>query len=120
MIVNRKDPKFRSLLAIVESVTRPYRKHNIIVLHYDSVELHDTYWDGGSRSSYSLVSCPGKMAPCCLRRLPHYAPPQFGGPREPIKVSIDPGCAVVTTGIFCGKTATATVTLSAVDFEALE
>lgn len=119
MIVNRKDPKFRALLQIVESVEK-YRKHDIVVQHYDTVELHDTYWDGGSRSSYALVAHV-TTRPSCIRRYPHYAPSQFGGPKESPRIELKtPGFAIVTTGMFCGKTATATVTLSAADFEALE
>jgi hypothetical protein len=116
VIINRKDPKFAALLEIVRAVDRSYKKHAVIVMHYPSIELTGTYWDGGSRESYALVSlAAGRLS--CIRKYPQYAPPQFGGPREPVKVNIEPGFAMVTTGTFCGKPATASLTMSQADFD---
>jgi hypothetical protein len=118
MIINRKDPKFAALLEIVRAVDRSYKKHAVILNHYPTVELTGTYWDGGSRESYALVSLAAGR-PSCIKRYPQYAPPQFGGPSKPVKVEIEGGFAMVTTGTFCGKTATASLTMSQSDFDAV-
>jgi len=116
VIIKRNDPKFRTLRDMVECVGGPYRKHAVIVHIGTSAELHGTYWDGGSRSSYALVDTRRIGT---IRTFPQYAPPQFGGPSEPVRVDIRPGQALQERGTFCGKTATASLTMSQSDFDAV-
>lgn len=118
MIVKRGEPKWSALSAIVYAVSANYKKHSIIVTLADSCELHDTYWDGGSRSN-ALVDTAAKPTPYRVKRFPQYAPPQFGGPQSVPVVQIKPGDAIVSTGLFCGKTATASITMRRETFEGL-
>ena|SRR5258708_4750850 len=67
MIVKKGQPKFVALAAIVNSVGQ-FRKHSIIVTLADTVELHGTYWGGGTRSTYTLVDAIRVGA---IRRFPH-------------------------------------------------
>jgi len=64
------------------------------------VTLSDTYWSGGSRSSYALVSLtdPPRSIP-----LPQFDPPQFGGPRQSPEIELRPDVCVVELSIFRGK-----------------
>lgn len=93
------------LLRVVRAVDPKYRKHKVILCVYEQVTLSGTYWDGGSRSSYTAVDIKtGRVGPA-----PQYNPPQFGGPVEAPRVDIPDGVAIVETGFFCGKPKTATV-----------
>jgi hypothetical protein len=56
-------------------------------------------WDGGSRDIDHLLT-GGRMVENVTQMQP------FGGLREPPKVTLDQTHALVTTGTFCGKTAT--------------
>ena len=88
-----------------------YKKHKAFVHVAETVSLSGTYWDSGSRSTYTAV----RLADGYSLGAPQYAPPQFGGPRETPVVEIPSGVVIVETGIFCGKPATASVTISPVD-----
>lgn len=68
----------------------------------ESVPLSGTYWDGGSRTSYYVANLGTGEA----RALPHFDPPQFGGPQKtPIQeIPADkPGAAIVALSTFCGR-----------------
>lgn len=65
----------------------------------EKVSLSGTAWDGGSRSSYFCV----RLTDGTNVALPHFDPPQFGGPVETPVVEIPPECAIVQHTIFCGK-----------------
>lgn len=96
------------VLRVIRAVDPSYRKHKAILRVCESVTLSGTYWDGGSRSTYTAVNLStGRNSGA-----PQYDPPQFGGPRTDPRVSIPEGVAIVQTGIFCGKTATAFVYLN--------
>ena len=103
MIITIKDyPFIRRLIAKVTN----NRKQKAIITFCDKVTLSGTFWDGGSRSTYTLVTWstdnPNDMV---AQPLAQYAPPQFGGPKQDPVVVIGDNQAVVETGIFCGKVA---------------
>jgi hypothetical protein len=64
-----------------------------------NVELQGTYWEGGSRSTYAGVNLSTRQS----ATLPHYDPPQFGGPTTTPVVPVQPGMAIVEHKIFLGK-----------------
>lgn len=76
------------------------RKFKAVVTS-EPVTLSDTYWDGGTRSTYALINLStGARLPASGKAL---SPPQFGGAVEPIRVNIPSGFALVKHSIFCGK-----------------
>jgi hypothetical protein len=93
------------LLRVIRAVDPSYRKRNAVVHIAETCELHGTYWDGGSRNSYTAVD----LTTFRNRGAPQYDPPQFGGPRATPVVDIPPGVVIVCTGIFCGKKKAASV-----------
>lgn len=101
--------EYPEILRIVRAADSSYKKHDAIVVTTDSLELTGTYWDGGSRSSYTAVD----LATCRSKGAPQYDPPQFGGPRVAPTVVIPDGVAIVRTGTFCGRTAVAFVYVNA-------
>jgi hypothetical protein len=103
------------LLAVIRAASPSYRKHNARVVITDSVELNGTYWSGGSRSTYTAVN----LATMETGRAAQYAPPQFGGPAQSLRVAIPMGVVIVETGIFCGKAATACVYMHPANVQAL-
>jgi hypothetical protein len=111
MIVDLKDyPRLKN--QVLRAVPT-YRKHKAIIVFTTGVEMHDTFWDGGSRSSYSFFNTANGTQVFA----PQYAPPQFGGPRVAPRMELVPGTLGISTGIFNGKTATATVFLHPDDKE---
>lgn len=84
-IVNLKDHP--EVLRIIRFADPKYRKHKGIVAVAKEVELDGTYWDGGSRSSYTAVN----METGVCKTAQGYAPPQFGGPRQAPRVAIPEG-----------------------------
>ena len=92
--LSRKDPTIRR---ICESLSYNGRKIHLEVER--EVTLYGTYWDGGSRSSYSAH----RIADGASIALPQYDPPQFGGPRIAPKLTIPEGVLIVRHSIFCGK-----------------
>lgn len=91
--------------AIILAADPTYRKREACVLVQESVSLYGTYWSGGSRSTYAAVD----LATKAIGQAPQYAPRQFGGPATTPTCDIPQGVAIVRTGIFDGKTATAYV-----------
>lgn len=77
-----------------------YRKHDVIISNYPEVELTGGFWDGGSRSSYSLYTPPASIRALPVSR----NPPQFGG-AAPRTFEIPRGSYVVEGGTFRGKPA---------------
>jgi hypothetical protein len=65
----------------------------------NEVELQGGYWDGGSRSSWAAV----RLNDGAAKQLPHWDPPQFGGPQGTPKVTLEPGFVIAEHSIFQGK-----------------
>ena len=99
------------LTRVIRCAAADYRKRHAFVYVRDNVDLSNTFWDGGSRSTYTAVDLATGKASTAEQ----YAPPQFGGPRAPLNVAIPPGVAIVETGYFCGKPATASVYINPAD-----
>lgn len=57
----------------------------------EAVTLRYTYWSEGSRHSYVAV----RLADMECVPLPHWNPPQFGGPTEPVGGTLPEGMALV-------------------------
>jgi hypothetical protein len=93
------------LLKVIRAADPNYRKRQATLSASETVGLYGTYWDGGSRSTYTAVDLLTGRS----KGAPQYDPPQFGGPRIVPEVAIPEGIAIVQTGIFMGKTATASV-----------
>lgn len=93
------------LLKVIRSADSSYRKHQATIFACEQVTLSDTYWDGGSRSTYTAVDLMTGRS----KGAPQFDPPQFGGPATSPVVSIPEGIAIIRTGVFMGKTATATI-----------
>ena len=93
------------LARVIRAADPTYRKREACLLVRETVRLSGTYWDGGSRDTYHAIDLR------TLRALPapQYNPPQFGGPATDPVVEVPEGVAIVKTGIFMGKVATATV-----------
>lgn len=79
-----------------------YRKHSVIVENHDSHELIGGYWDGGSRSAYTLYN--PKSGEISAVKYPT-DPPAFGGGNPPA-LQIPRGWYLIIGGTFCGKPAT--------------
>ena len=99
------------LAQLIRAAAPSYRKKNAGVDTFPVIEMHDTYWSGGSRSSYTWVDLE-TLQPVPL---PHYDPPQFGGAMP--SLTMTPGRAMVKTGIFLGKPGLAFVTLHPSDLQ---
>ena len=68
-----------------------YNGRKIQLTAAESVELHDTYWSEGSRTTYALVHLPGGR----VRPLPKFNPPQFGGPQTTPTLDLAPDLALI-------------------------
>ena len=90
-----------------------YKKRKAFIQSREKITLSNTYWDGGSRSSYTIVNiATGQITTCA-----QHAPPEFGG-KTPV-VEIDNDIAIIETGVFCGKPATASVFVSPENYNKL-
>lgn len=96
---------FPEVRRLIQAADPSYKRHTAMVFVRDRITLNDTFWDSGTRYTYTAVHILTKRA----GGAPQYDPPQFGGPREAPTVSIPEGVAIVKTGTFCGKTAEAYV-----------
>ena len=99
---------------IARLMPQGYKKRKAFIQSREKITLSHTYWDGGSRSSYTIVNLTtGKTT------YDSYAtvPPQFGGV-APV-VEIDNDIAIIETGVFCGKPATASVFVSPENYNKL-
>lgn len=99
------------VLRVIRAADSSYRKHNAFLRVQSKVSLSNTYWDGGSRSTYTAVDLVTLRASAADQ----FSPPQFGGPRTAPAVEIPEGIAIVETGVFCGKAATACVYLNPIN-----
>ena len=88
-----------------------YAKHKAYIHSREKMTLSGTYWDAGSRSTYHAV----RLADCFSLGAPQFDPAQFGGPSIAPTIAIPVGVAIVETGVFCGKPATASVTFNPAD-----
>ena len=99
------------LLRVIRAADGRYKKHKAFFSVSETATLGGTYWDGGSRSTYTAVDILSGRS----KGAPQYAPAASGGPRQAPTVSIPPGVAIVETGYSCGKVATASVTINPAD-----
>jgi len=65
----------------------------------EEVQMNSTYWDGGSRSTWTAV----KLSTRQVVPLPRFGPPQFGGPQSIPPIPLEQDMAIVEHSIFCGK-----------------
>jgi hypothetical protein len=93
------------LQQLVRQVLPGYRKHRVIVIPCEQVQLSGGYWSGGSRYSYCQAALNGGGVRALAAPA---APVEFGGSAVP-PYTIPQGHTVISTGTFCGKTATATM-----------
>jgi hypothetical protein len=103
------------LVKVIRAADPNYRKRQATLSASETVGLYGTYWDGGSRYTYTAVDLVTGRS----KGAPQYDPPQFGGPRVDPVVAIPEGVAIVQTGIFLGKTATARVYVNPVNMAKL-
>jgi len=96
---------------VILAADASYRKREARLLVQPEIDLYGTYWDGGTRYSYTAVDLVTGRS----KGAPQFDPPQFGGPATTPRVSIPQGVAIVKTGMFCGKTATAYVYINPAD-----
>jgi hypothetical protein len=96
---------FPEIKRVIQSADPTYKKRKAFITITEKVELYGTYWDSGSRNTFTAVN----LATGSVVTGPQYAPPQFNGPKETPVVILPDGIVMVKTGYFCGKTATATV-----------
>lgn len=89
------DPMVKSILAKIGS-----KKRSAYLFPTNSVDYTGTYWDGGSRSKYTVI----RLADMVTEAGPQFNPPQFGGPGI-ITVPLPPGYVIVDHGVFRGKPA---------------
>lgn len=94
-------------LRLIRAADPSYRKTKARIFVGETVTLSGTYWDGGSRSTYTAVD----LATGRSKGAPQYNPPQFGGPRVDPCVQLPEGVCIIETGVFCGNTATANIYL---------
>lgn len=93
------------LKALIQAADPSYKRLKAFVRVTDKVELQGTYWDGGTRSTYTAVNIQTRVSSAAEQ----YAPAQFGGPAEAPVVQLPPGAVIVQTGFFCGKVSQARV-----------
>jgi len=67
----------------------------------EQVELHDTYWSGGTRSSYHAVDLLRNLVSGSITK--DSAPAGFGRDLDGSAIRLSPGNAIVKHTIFCGK-----------------
>lgn len=101
--------KYPEIKRVILAADPSYKKHSAFVSIATAVTLSGTYWDGGSRDTYTAVN----LANFTRNTSPQFAPPQFGGPREAPRIELPDDVVIVRTGTFCGKKATAHVYVKA-------
>lgn len=109
--------------AVVQAAFPSYRKHNAYIGAFYPTRIN-SYWDGGSRAEFALV----ELATLRCKPLPTASHPYFdvmargipAGENEAVTVDtagnvmlkiLPEGIALVEAGTFCGKAATARVSL---------
>lgn len=69
--------KHPDIARVIRAADPSYRKKTASVSVSAKVSLNGTFWDSGSRSTYTAVN----LATFANKGAPQYAPPQFGGPK---------------------------------------
>ncbi len=87
-----------------------YRKHKAFVTIAETVELHPSSWDGGSRTDTWLMTPWGDVA-----HVPNMPQSQWPKRPESLVYTLQPGKMVLKSGTFRGKTAIAHVYMTAED-----
>ena len=87
------------LRSIVNAVYPEYKGKKIKFIPTTKVHISDTYWGGGTRSTWRAVNLSTKVS----KPFPNIPPPQFGGPSSVLEMTLFPGMAVVEHSIFCGE-----------------
>ena len=82
------------------SLKHGYNGRKFKAVQCDEVALTNTYWDGGTRSTWTMVNLSSGVTTTPNGSA---APARFGGTLESRKASIPQGFAVVEHSIFCGK-----------------
>ena len=90
---------------VIQAAAPQYRKREVYFNVEETVALTGTYWSEGSHYSYHAIELTTGRTVAA----PQFDPPQFGGPRVTPRVAIPEGIAIVRTGTFCGKPATASI-----------
>lgn len=86
-----------------------YNGRRITFRAAESVPIRGTYWDEGRRTTYSGVNLQtGQVA-----TIPHFDPPQFGGPVDIPDVPVKPGMVIVAVSE--GAYSAATIICNPVD-----
>jgi hypothetical protein len=80
----------------------------------DAVSTFGSWWDGGSRSEFCLIH----LATGTKRSLSYSSsPPEYGGEVKSLRP--ERGWAILTTGVFCGKESTPSLSILLEDLPAL-
>jgi hypothetical protein len=93
---------------IVRSTFPNYRKKSAFVSYAGQVTLTDLEWSGGTRHEYQAYAWISRVFDICAMF-------NRGHRHESMLVPVLPGMAIVQCGHFCGKDATAHVTLNRAD-----
>lgn len=99
-IVAKLPPSDPSLQPLIKATFPEYRgRKPVTLIAATEVAFTNLYWDGGSRSTYAVVTLDG-FRPFTL---PQDNPPQFGGSRDTPRHALPPGVAVIENPTICGK-----------------
>ncbi len=92
--VDRKD-------STIDAICRKvgYSGRKVSIKAQESVTLSNTYWSGGSRSTYYGLN----LETLQTVDLPHFSPPQFGGPSQPLEIPLVENLMVIEHDMFQGK-----------------
>jgi hypothetical protein len=113
IVLSMSDPTARAIARAVG-----YRGRKVSAKVDNSVTLHNTYWDEGTRSTYYVV----RLADFTQVRPPQYLPhlpPEFGGPKTPVSIAVNPGHVVVEHAMFCHHDMGLTITFHLADVNRL-
>jgi hypothetical protein len=118
------------LKRVITAAFPNYRKHNAWLSEFRPTEIN-SYWDGGSRDEYAIVDLvTGQRKNLPTSTHPYFDVARYGvqGENEMVAVSergnitlklLPENFALVRSGTFCGKPATAHVFVNAVNMPRL-
>jgi hypothetical protein len=96
VILKRTDKAIETIVRLFPS----YRKRDVCLRAVEKVSFHDLNWCGGTRAQYTAIS----LANGAARTMSNWnALAPWANPYEGASVALQPGCAIVETGHFCGK-----------------
>jgi hypothetical protein len=95
-MINRSD--YPIIATLIRLAFPDYRKRKVYLQDTARVTLAETYDSGGTRKRFVSVDLSTRLPTA----LPDSKPPQFGGPRVPPQVELNPGVVIVRGGSFCG------------------